>query len=164
MKPTVVASVHHILQQIEHAKTLAAADHLLVCQSKNNSHTIIKELMKVLPEFIENHPGVESHVFEAIIRIGLNLVGLDAKIAGIPAPTVRDAIRELRQGLPALESRWSELANGSVNSHLAAMLNVNSGDSLPAFMAEEIRERLGESQNPSSFIDAFGQVARQTVY
>jgi hypothetical protein len=160
----VEASVHHILQQIERGATLAAADHLLMREPKDDLQMVIQELMSEFPEFIKKHQGVEESVFTALIRIGLNLVGRDAQTAGISRVSVEKALSVLRQRMPTLEASWNQSATNAVNSYLTDMSSVNSGDSLPGLMAERIRKELANDLRPSGFIDAYAAVARQTVY
>jgi len=120
--------------------------------------------MSQLPGFLEEHRGLEKSAFTALIRIGLNLVGQDVKIAGIHARVVEKALSILGESTMALEDSWSDSASSSVNAFLASMSSVNSGDSLPGYMADKILKRLAADRRPSRFIDAFGSVARETVY
>jgi hypothetical protein len=73
-------------------------------------------------------------------------------------------LSSLRTNTLALEDSWTEFARDATNNYLAEMASVNSGDSLPGYMAESIRSHLGTDLRPSHFIDAFAQVARDTVY
>jgi hypothetical protein len=160
----VEASVHHILEQIERRATLAAADHLLMREPKDDLQLVIQELVSEFPEFIKKHQGVEQSAFTALIRIGLNLVGRDAQAAGMSRGSVEKALSVLREKMPALETSWNEFATNAVNSYLTDMSSVNSGDSLPGLMAERIQKELANNRRPSGFIDAYAEVARQTVY
>jgi len=96
--------------------------------------------------------------------MGLNLVGQDAKTARIPARAVEKALLILRENLTALEDSWSDSASDSVKAFLANMSSVNSGDSLPAYMADKIVKRLAADLRPSRFIDVFREVAHDTIY
>jgi hypothetical protein len=73
-------------------------------------------------------------------------------------------LSSLRTNTLALEDSWTEFARDATNNYLADMASVNGGDSLPGYMAESIRSHLGTDLRPSHFIDAFAQVARDTVY
>jgi hypothetical protein len=120
--------------------------------------------MGQLPEFLQQHPGLGRNVFTTLIRTGLNLVGQDVKVARIPARVVENALSMLRQGTIALEDSWSESASDAVSRFLSGMSSVNSADSLPGYMAVKTQERLAGDLRPSRFIDAFSEVARQTIY
>ena len=120
--------------------------------------------MSQLPGFLLRHSGSERDVFTTLIRIGLNLVGQDAKVAQVPPRTAQKALSSLRTNALALEDSWTEFARDATNNYLADMASVNAGDSLPGYMAENIRSHLGTDLRPSHFIDAFAQVARDTVY
>jgi hypothetical protein len=85
------SSVRHIIQQLQRGKTLAAADHLLVRRSRNDLATVIEDLMGQLPSFLKRHKDSAQDVFTMSIRIGLNMVGQDVKVARIPAKVVRKA-------------------------------------------------------------------------
>jgi len=124
----------------------------------------MRDLMREIPSFLEEHQGLERNVFTASIRIGLNLVGQEVKIARIPARVVSKALSILGKNLTALEDTWSESASESVKAFFASMSSVNSGDSLPAYMAEKIVNRLSADLRPSRFIDAFANVAHDTIY
>jgi hypothetical protein len=124
----------------------------------------MRDLMRRLPSVLEERKVLETIVFTALIRIGLNLVGQDVKIARIPTRAVDKALLILRENLAALEDSWCDSASDSVKAFLASMSSVNSGDSLPAYMAEKIVERPAADLRPSRFIDAFGNVARDTIY
>jgi len=63
-----------------------------------------------------------------------------------------------------LEDSWTDSAREVVNTYLSGMSSVNMGDSLPGYMAERIRSHLGTDLRPSHFIDAYAQVAHDTVY
>jgi hypothetical protein len=120
--------------------------------------------MSQLPGFLTRHSGSERDVFTTLIRIGLNLVGQDAKVAQVPPRAAQKALSNLRTNALALEDSWTEFARDATNNYLADMASVNAGDSLPGYMAESIRSHLGTDLRPSHFIDAFAQVARDTVY
>jgi hypothetical protein len=120
--------------------------------------------MSQLLGFLTRHSGSERDVFTTLIRIGLNLVGQDAKVAKVPPKAAQKALSSLRTNTLALEDSWTEFARDATNNYLADMASVNAGDSLPGYMAESIRSHLGTDLRPSHFIDAFAQVARDTVY
>ena len=103
-------------------------------------------------------------VFTTLIRIGLNLVGQDAKVARIPTRAVQKSLSILRRNMMVLEDSWTGTARDAVNDYLSDMASVNIGDSLPGYMAESIRSHLGTDMRSSHFIDAYAQAARDTVY
>jgi hypothetical protein len=103
-------------------------------------------------------------VFTTLIRIGLNLMGQDVKVARIPARAVQRSLSILRRNMMVLEDSWTDVARDAVNNYLSDMASVNIGDSLPGYMAEIIRSHLGTDMTPSHFIDAYAQAARDTVY
>ena len=158
------SSVRHILRQVQQRQTLTAADHLLVRGRRSDSAAVVERLMSQLPCFLTKHSGSERDVFTTLIRIGLNLVGQDAKVAQVPPRAAQKALSSLRTNSLALEDSWTEFARDATNNYLADMASVNAGDSLPGYMAESIRSHLGTDLRPSHFIDAFAQVARDTVY
>jgi len=120
--------------------------------------------MSQLPGFLTRHSGSETDVFTTLIRIGLNLVGQDAKVAKVPPQAAQKALSSLRTNTLALEDSWTEFARDATTNYLADMASVNAGDSLPGYTVESIRSHLGTDLKPSHFIDAFAQVARDTVY
>jgi hypothetical protein len=120
--------------------------------------------MAQLPSFLKRHPGSERDVFTTLIRIGLNLVGQDVKVAKIPAQIAQKALSSLRKNAMILEDSWTEPARDAANIYLTDMASVNKGDSLPGYVAESIRSHLGTDLRPSHLIDAFAEVARDTVY
>jgi predicted DsbA family dithiol-disulfide isomerase len=143
---------------------LAAADHLLVRGRGNDSVVVLERLMGQLPGFLKRHSGLERDVFTTLIRIGLNLVGQDVKVAKIPARVAQKALLSLRKNAVVLEDSWTEFARDAANIYLTDLASVNKGDSLPGYVAESIRSHLGTDLRPSHLIDAFAQVARDTVY
>jgi len=143
---------------------LAAADHLLVRGRRSDSAAVVERLMSQLPGFLTRHSGSETDVFTTLIRIGLNLVGQDAKVAKVPPQAAQKALSSLRTNTLALEDSWTEFARDATTNYLADMASVNAGDSLPGYTVESIRSHLGTDLKPSHFIDAFAQVARDTVY
>jgi len=157
-------SVRHILQQVRQGQTLAAADHLLVRGRRSDIAAVVERLMNQLPGFLTRHSGSERDIFATLIRIGLNLTGQDAKVAKIPTRAVQKALSSLRRNAVVLEDSWTEFARDATNNYLTDMASVNTGDSLPGYMAESIRSHLGTDLRPSHFIDAYAQVARDTVY
>ena len=157
-------SVRHILQQVVRGQTLAAADHLLVRQRRNDLASVTEGLMTQLPGFLERHRDLEKAVFTALIRIGLNFVGQDVKVARIPTRAVQKALSSLRKSMVVLEDSRTESARDAVNTYVSGMSSVNKGDSLPGYIAERIRSHLGTDLKPSHFIDAYAEVARDTVY
>lgn len=120
--------------------------------------------MNQLPRFLTLHRGSDKDVFTALIRIGLNLVGQDARVARIPARAVQNGLSVLRRNMVVLEDSWTDIARDAVNSYLSDMASVNMRDSLPGYIAERIRSHLGTDMRPSHFIDAYAQAARDTVY
>jgi hypothetical protein len=157
-------SVRHILQQVVRGQTLAGADHLLVRQRRNDLASVMEGLINELPGFLTRHRGLEKDVFTTLIRIGLNFVGQDVKVARIPTRTVQRALSRLRNSLVVLEDSRTESARDAVNDYISDMSSVNKGDSLPGYIAERIRSHLGTDLKPSHFIDAYAEVARDTVY
>ena len=121
-------------------------------------------MMKQLPHFLTQHGGSDKDVFATLIRIGLNLVGQDVKVARIPARAVQKGLSVLRRNMVILEDSWTDIARDAVNNYLSDMASVNMGDSLPGYMAERIRSHLGTDMRPSRFIDAYAQAAHDTVY
>jgi hypothetical protein len=121
-------------------------------------------LMNQLPGFLTRHRDLEQDVFAALIRIGLNLVGQDIKVARTSTRAVQKALSSLRKSTVVLEDSWTDSAREAVNTYLSGMSSVNMGDSLPGYMAERIRSHLGTDLRPSHFIDAYAEVARDTVY
>ena len=121
-------------------------------------------LMGQLPGFLTRHRDLEQDVFTALIRIGLNLVGQDVKVARTPTRAVQRALSSLRKSTVVLEDSWTDSAREAVNTYLSGMSSVSMGDSLPGCMAERIRSHLGTDLRPSHFIDAYAEVARDTVY
>lgn len=120
--------------------------------------------MRRLPGFMRDHPDVGTSVFTALIRIGLNLVGQDVKVARVPIRAVDKALSVLRENTMALEDSWSDSAGDATKSFLADMSSVNSGDSLQGYMAEKILKHLAGDLRPSRLIDAFAKVAHETIY
>lgn len=120
--------------------------------------------MSQLPDFLKEHPDLERTAFTALIRIGLNLVGQDAKVSRIPTRVREKCLSALRENTTALENSWSKSSSDAVKECLADMSSVNSEDSLPGYIAEKIQKHLGADLRPSTFVDAFAKVARQTIY
>jgi hypothetical protein len=120
--------------------------------------------MSQLPGFLTRQGGSERDVFTTLIRIGLNLVGQDVKVAQVPPRAARKALSTLRTNTRTLEDSWTEFARDATNNFIVDMASVNGGDSLPGYMAESVRSHLGTDLRPSHFIDAFAQVARDTAY
>lgn len=158
------SSVRHIIQQIQRRQTLAAADHLLVRRRQNELGSVIEGLMNEFPSFLTRHSDLGQDVFTTMMRIGLNLVGQEVKVARIPTRSVQRALSSLRKGTVVLEDSWTDSAREAVNTYLSGMSSVNKGDSLPGYMAERIRSHLGTDLTPSHFIDAYAEVARDTIY
>ena len=156
-------SVHHIIRQIENDQTLAAADHILVRDTKQDTPAIIQGLLIALPEFVERRPALEKNMFTALIRIGLNLVGRDVYVAKFPQTIIEKSSSALIQGIKPLEDMRREAGNAAVDTLLADMSSVNNGDSLPAYIAEKIKKS-HDYRKPSRFIEEFGRAARSTVY
>lgn len=161
---TTTQSVDHMVQQLKEGFTLAAADHILV-RTSNDLPALIENLCRrSRTEMIVSGEDLAERIFTMAIRIGLNLVGLDAQISGIRPEVAARVLRTLTDELHALEEKDASSGASAVESFLKGMESVNSGDSLPGYMAENIRVRLDGSVNPSAFIHAFGNVARQTIY
>ena len=120
--------------------------------------------MSQLPAFLTRRKGSEKDVFTTLVRIGLNLVGQDFKIAHVPVRAVQKALSTVRKNTAILEDSWTEYARDAVSDYLAGMSSVNMGDSLPGYMAESIRSHLGTDLRPSHFIDAYAQAAHDMVY
>ncbi|HXZ98559.1 MAG TPA: hypothetical protein VED24_04250, partial [Candidatus Acidoferrum sp.] len=120
--------------------------------------------MGQLPGYLKRRKDSAQDVFTLSIRIGLNLVGQDVRVARIPAKVARKALSTLRSNMAVLEDSWTDPARDAVNDYLADMSSVNMGDSLPGYVAEHIRSHLGTDMRPSHFIDAYAQAARDTVY
>jgi len=163
-KFTVSQSVGHMVQQLEEGFTLAAADHILV-RGSDDLLLLIEDLCcRIQPEITTGGRDLAEKAFTMAIRIGLNLAGLDSRIARIPVEVADNAVRTLTERLPTLEEMDASSARLAVELFLKGIESVNSGDSLPGYMAERIRSRLAGSTSPSAFILAFGEVARGTVY
>ena len=157
-------SANHILEQTASGQTLAAADHILVRERKEDLPIVVNTLLNEIPRFIESHSGAQKNLFTTLIRIGLNLVGRDAQVAQIPKDAIEKSQKILKEGMVPLEDSYAEVGSITVDGFLAEMWSVNSGDSLPGYMAESIKKTLPHDHKPSSFIEGFGSVARQIVY
>jgi len=163
-KFTVSQSVGHMVQQLEEGFTLAAADHILV-RGSDDLLLLIEDLCcRIQPEITTGGRDLAEKAFTMAIRIGLNLAGLDSRIARIPVEVADNAVRTLTERLPTLEEMDASSARVAVELFLKGMESVNSGDSLQGYMAEKIRNLLAGLLSPSAFILAFGEAARGTVY
>ena len=161
---SVASSAAHILAQIEQDQTLAAADHLLVRESRNDLDMVIEKVTAQLPDFLSIHRNLGRNVFTTLLRMGLNLVGFDVRVARIPSATIDRALLILKENTTRLEDSWSQSSRDAINSFLEGMASVNSQDSLLGYMATKIREQLTSDIRLSRFIDTFASVARQTIY
>lgn len=161
---TATQSVDHMAQQLKEGFTLAAADHVLVCDSNDLPFLIKGFCEKSQAEMNVGGKDFAEKTFTTAIRIGLNLVGLDGQISGMHREVGDNAVEILADGLRPLEERDASSAGLAVESFLKEMESVNSGDSLPGYLAEKIRSRLAGSISPTSFIRTFRDVARKTVY
>ncbi len=101
-------SVHHILRQIENNQTLAAADHILIREPKQDTPAVIQNLLAALPDFMDAHPGQEKNVFTTLIRIGLNLVGRDVHVAQFSEAVIEKSLSILMEGISPLEDAHQE--------------------------------------------------------
>jgi len=163
-KFTVSQSVGHMVQQLEEGFTLAAADHILV-RGSDDLLLLIEDLCcRIQPEITTGGRDLAEKAFTMAIRIGLNLAGLDSRIARIPVEVANNAVRTLTKRLPTLEEMDASSARLAVELFLKGMESVNSGDSLQGYMAKKIHSLLAGSLSPSTFIRVFGEVARGTVY
>jgi len=157
-------SVDHMVRQLKGGFTLAAADHILVRDSDNLPLLIEDLCRRARNEMTGGQRDLAESIFIMAIRIGLNLVGRDAEIAGIRPEVAERSASTLMNKVRALEETDASSAMSAVESFIMGMESVNSRDSLPGYMAEKIRGRLAGSLSPSAFIRAFGEVARGTVY
>lgn len=163
-KFTVSQSVDHIVRQLKDGFTLAAADHILVRDSDDLPLLIEDLCRRARNEMTGGQRDLAENIFIMAIRIGLNLVGRDAEIAGMRPEVAERSASTLMKEVRALEETDASSAVSAVESFIMGMEGVNSCDSLPGYMAEKIRSRLAGSLSPSAFIRAFGEVARGTVY
>jgi transaldolase len=156
--------VNHIMEQLREGFTLAAADHILLCNPSELPEIIKDFCESAKTEYVVNRTSIAEKIFATTIRMGLNLQGLDGQIVGIPPDIGNEALRILLERSQPLEEQDASSASLAVERFLKGMESVNSGDSLLSYMAEKIRERFVVSKSISSFIRAFGDISRQTVY
>jgi len=156
--------VNHIMEQLRAGFTLAAADHILLCNPSELPEIIKDFCESAKTEYPVNSTSIAEKIFATTIRMGLNLQGLDGQIVGIPPDIGNEALGILLEKSQPLEAQDVSSASLAVDMFLKGMESVNSGDSLLSYMAEKIRERIVASRSISSFICAFGDISRQTVY
>jgi len=157
-------SVDHMVQQLKEGFTLAAADHILVRNGSDLQPLIEGFCRRVRSEVTVGGKDLAEKVFITATRVGLNLVGLDSRMAEIPADAAKSATSSLIDGVCALEELEASSARSAAELYLRGMESVNSGDSLPGYMAQKIRSIVTGPMMPSAFIRAFEEVARGTVY
>jgi len=163
-KLTASQSVDHMVQQLKEGFTLAAADHILVREPDDLPLLIENLCRRARNELTGGGKGLAENTFIMAIRMGLNLVGLDARIAGMRSEVAERAASTLMKELCTLEKTDASSAKSAVELFLKGMESVNSRDSLPGHMAERIHSHVAGSMSPSAFIRTFGDVARETVY
>jgi len=163
-KFTMSESVDHMVLQLKDGFTLAAADHILVRNGSDLQCLVEEFCRRVRSEVAVGDKDLMEKGFTTVIRVGLNLAGLDSRMAEIPLDAAKSVTSSLLDGVRALEELEASSARSAVELYLRSMESVNSGDSLPGYMAQNIRSIVTGSMMPSAFIRAFEDVARGTVY
>lgn len=164
--------VEHVMAVARKGQTLAAADTVLV--SDEWAAKLVKTTKAVAEhaaaEFGPHsiHGRTRHNMAHFLLRLGMNLLGQEARTCRFDPGQVRQAVDAVIFGLDAMERLDRPAVADILNTVLADMKSVNAGDSLPALLAEDIAAQLPAADpaglDAATFLKAFGKLVDSCVY
>ncbi|MEM4441275.1 MAG: transaldolase family protein [Ignisphaera sp.] len=181
--PPAVDHADHMLKTALAGYTKLAADHILHYDMKNmlldvlgsfirRANLVIRSesLSTTDLETLNNRILRRARIYDTVIELIMNLVGVESRWSGFDEETIEEAITILTNAL----SEWEDIERielGSPNVLLATielnvkeMLKVNKGKSLVAEMARKIMNSIDMDAVAKSFVLAVRNVFTENVY
>jgi hypothetical protein len=160
--------IDHVLLAVQGGHTLAAADHLLVNDAwiSHLSETTEKVARALLAEFNRQEAAHRGRVVHTVLRLGMNLLGQEARVLQFPVDQTAAAVETLGTVLTAMERADRATTRAIIDGILADMASVNGGDSLPGWMAGEISAQIAPLRVGAAerFLVAFGRLVESCAY
>ncbi|RLG91410.1 MAG: hypothetical protein DRO16_00465 [Thermoprotei archaeon] len=173
----------HIVKTALMGHTKLAADHILYPEAKGKLLDIIGSAIRRLNLiFISANPAMlegeerkkqvlsRFYAYDVLLEITWNLIGLESKRIGFSEEEVNrtlDAILNVLKDWEEIERKEygsPVILKAVINEQLRSMKIVNKGNSMLAWMANEVEARLDENNLVESFIKAMKELFENNIY
>lgn len=174
----------HVVQIALAGHPQLAADHLLNREMLGDLVKILGGIIRQLNlKFIKsrlrstdteedraNKVQIRQRAYELLIKVAVNLIGLESKRTGFSDEEVKQALKriiytlEKWEKLEKQEDSTFPIGKAVVDNFLTEMRKVMRGKSMVAMMGEEIKKELVEGKWTASFVTAARKVVQSNVY
>jgi transaldolase len=173
--PTLSPAQHAVATALK-GRSLAAADSVLLAAAEPGARyspgapqtaagVVESAALGLLEAFKPADAAGRRNLLHALVRLGMSLVGSEARFFKLSDEDVRASVAAVRSALIGMEMTDKAAAGAVVDSVLADMRSVNAGDSLPAQLAEDIRAAVeGADCRAAELVHAFGKRAETCIY
>ncbi|MBS7609513.1 hypothetical protein KEJ19_02945, partial [Candidatus Bathyarchaeota archaeon] len=158
-----------------------AADTILNREIRGKLRNVLGDAIRQLSLKFVQDPGCRERCFEALVELGLNLIGIEKRRVGFSDEEAEGALRIVVKALKRWESldrgregyqEWKpEHEAGIPNAAMAVvkrllgdMKKVLLGNSMVARLAEEIEKALDEEDLMASFMISAKKAIRENIY
>jgi len=173
----------HMIKTALTGHTKLAADHILHPELRGRLVDVIGSLIRrVIMKFVSERINdvcnekfkkaiVERYrLYDLLLELIWNLIGIESRRVGFSNEEVNRSLKSLVNAVKALEKIEREeygsplILKAVINDQLNSMKIVNKGNSMLAYMANEVMKNLREDNLAESYIEALGRLIVSNVY
>jgi len=182
--PPRVDHADHVLKTALDGHTKLAADHLVFPWMKGKLFDVVGSLCRrAYIEFVDNSPlkavneddrkhriVIRARIYDLLLEILWNLIGVEAKWAGLDQEEVSKSINAILENLRAFEDIERKeygkpvILRAVIEEQLRTMKIVNKGVSMLASMAKRVEEKLREDALALSYFEAMKEEFTKNFY
>lgn len=180
--PFRVDHADHLIKTALEGYAKLASDHILHPEIKESLSEVVSSLVERLEKLFKISRGHEdekisektivtrNRIYDMLLEIAWNLSGIEKRWVGFPDGEASKAIRTIVDLLKDCEKREKEefcepvILNSTIARQLDGMKLVNKGNSLVAWMANEIERNLRVECLTESYVHAVERTLKENFY
>lgn len=180
--PFRVDHADHLIKTALEGYAKLASDHILHPEIKESLSEVVSSLVERLEKLFKISGGHEdekisektivtrNRIYDMLLEIAWNLSGIEKRWVGFPDGEASKAIRTIVDLLKDCEKREKEefcepiILNSTIARQLDGMKLVNKGNSLVAWMANEIERNLRVECLTESYVQAVERTLKENFY
>ena len=176
--PPRVDHADHIVKTALAGHTKLAADHILYHEMRGKLVDVLGATVRRLNfPFIKRKVSESDEVivqrfraYDVVLEMIWNLVGLEARRVGFSEEEISEGIKALTNALKTWEETEKKeygsavILKAVINEQLRGMKLINKGNSMLAYIANEVEKKLDESNLAESYVKAMSDMLVNNIY
>lgn len=173
----------HMIKTALMGHTKLAADHILYSELKGRLVEVVGSLTRrVVMQFIAERVSdicndkfreaiiKRYRLYDLLLELIWNLIGIESKRVGFSDEEINESLKSLVNAVKALESIEREeygsplILKTVITDQLSSMKIVNKGNSMLAYIANEVEKKLREDDLAKSYVEALSNLMINNIY